>query len=330
MTIDLSRRKVIAALGGAGVAWPLRAHAQQPTPMVGFLDSGSAAPFAQRVAWFRRGLNEAGFIEGQNVFIEFRWAEGHYDRLPELAVELVRRGVTVLAATGSPNSARAAEAATNRIPIVFANGGDPVRDGLVTSLNRPTGNATGICYYNSALVTKRLGVMRELLPAARQLGFVVNPKNPNAQPDADEIRAASQAIGLKVLVLSASTEQDFKGVFAAAAQQYVDGIIINNDAFFSTLPTAFADLASRYRIPTIYYLRDFTVAGGLLSYGTSIVDGYRRAGGYVGRILKGEKPTDLPVELSSKFELVINLKTAKALGLTIPPTLLAIADEVIE
>jgi putative tryptophan/tyrosine transport system substrate-binding protein len=327
----MKRREFIGLIGGAAATWPLGTRAQLPAmPVIGFLDSGSPAAFAERVASFRRGLREVGYTEGKNVLIEFRWAEGHYDRLPDLAAELVRQNVTVLAATGSPNSARAAQAATDRIPIVFANGGDPVRDGLVTNLSRPTGNSTGVCYYNSALGSKRLGVLRELLPTTRRVGFVVNPNNPNARPDIDTLKTAGQEHMMEILTLNASSGRDFDEVFSLAAQQKVDGIIVNNDAFFSTRPAEFANLAAHYGIPTIYYLRDFVIAGGLLSYGTNIVDGYRRAGTYVGRILKGEHPTDLPVELSSKFELVINLKTAKSLGLTIPNTLLVTADEVIE
>jgi putative ABC transport system substrate-binding protein len=327
----MRRREFITLLGGAAAGWPLTVRAQQPAmPVIGFLDSGSPVAFAARVAAFRRGLNEVGYVEGQNVAIEFRWAEGQYDRLPAMAADLVRRQVVVIAATGSPNSAQAAQAATKSIPIVFANAGDPVKLGLVPSLKRPGGNATGVSYFNSPLGSKRLELVRKLVPTAKVIGFLVNPNNPNAESDTKDTEAAGGVIGAQIAVLKASSESDIDATFAAFAQQRPDALLVNTDAFFSSRNGQFAALAARYAIPTIYYWRDFVTSGGLVSYGADITDAYRLAGTYTGRILKGAKPAELPVLLPTKFELVINLKTAKALGLTVPPTLLALVDEVIE
>jgi putative ABC transport system substrate-binding protein len=327
----MRRRDFLGLMSGVAVAWPLSARAQQSAPpVVGFLDSGSPTAFAERVTAFRRGLNDAGFLEGRDVAIEYRWAEGYYDRLPSMAAELVAHRVSVIVATGSPNSAEAALGATKTIPIVFANGGDPVKLGLVSSLSRPGGNATGVSYFNSPLGSKRLELVRNLIPTATVIGFVVNPSNPNADSDTKDTEAAASVIGAKIAVLKASSESEIDAVFATLAQLRPNALLVNNDAFFSSRNKQFVALAASHATPTIYSQRDYVMAGGLASYGTNITEGYRGAGTYTGRILKGAKPAELPILLPTKFELVINLKTAKTLGLTIPPTLLALADEVIE
>jgi len=299
-------------------------------PVIGFLESGSLAEFADRVNAFREGLRKFGYIEGETVKVEYRFANGHYGQLPSMASDLVGRQVAVLVATGSPNSAQAAQAATQTIPIVFANGGDPVKLRLVSTVNRPGGNTTGVTFFNSSLAPKRMELVRELLPKATIVGVLVNPRNPNTEADIKVLQAAGRSVGLDVLIVNAVSDSDFEPAFTAFAQRHVDATIINNDAFFSTQPGPIVEIAARRAIPTIYYLRNFVAAGGLVSYGTNIIDMYRETGAYTGRILKGVKPTDLPVLFPSKFEFVLNLKTAKTLGLDIHTSILLRADEVIE
>jgi putative ABC transport system substrate-binding protein len=324
------RREFITLLGGAA-AWSLAARAQQQGAMVvGFLSSRSPDESAHLVAAFRQGLGEMGWIENQNVTIEFRWAEGRYDRLPALAKELVGRQVAVIAAPGGTVTAKAASAATRTIPIVFVIGGDPVRHGLVSSLNRPEGNITGINQFTSEMVAKRLELLRELMPKASLFTFLVNPNNPNTPSDLADIQDAARTLGLRHDVLSADTDEGLETAFSSLGQPGDRALLVNADPFFDSRRDRIVTLAAGRAIPAIYPWRDFAAAGGLLSYASNIADNYRQAGVYAGRILRGEKPLDLPVLQPTKFELVINLKTAKALGLNVPPTLVAIADEVIE
>jgi putative ABC transport system substrate-binding protein len=329
----MRRREVMRLIGGfaASGAWPCLAQAQQPAlPVVGFLGGTSPDAYVDaQFAAFRNGLKEAGFVEGQNVAIEFRWAEGQYDRLPKFADEFVRRQVAVILA-GSLPSALAAKGETSTIPIVFVVGADPVKLGVVASLNRPGGNVTGISQYYGALGAKRLELLRELAPSASGIAIISNPKNPNAEDHLNDVQAAARAIGQQTDVFRASSENEIDAAFAGLVRRGDGALLVADDPFFSVRRSQFVALAARHAVPTIYYARDFAAAGGLISYGSGAGDNYRLAGIYVGRILKGAKPADLPVIQPTRFELVINLKTAKALGLTVPLTLQASADEVIE
>jgi putative ABC transport system substrate-binding protein len=329
--LDIGRREFITLLGGSAAAWPLAARAQQPAmPVVGFLSGRSLDDSKQMIAALGRSLNEQGFIERQNVAIEYRWADGHYDRLPELAADLVRRNVAVILAVGSVPSPLAAKAATSTIPIVFIVGGDPVRFGLVASLNRPGGNVTGVSVLSGPLTAKRLELLRELVHQAGVVACLVNPNNPEADSQLTDIRAAARTFGQEILILNASTDDELHTAFAMLVRQRAAGLLVGNDAFFVLRREQLVALAAHHAIPAVYFLREFAAAGGLMSYGDSLTDAYRQVGLYLGRILKGTKPTDLPVQQSTKVELIINLKTANALGLDVPPTLLARADEVIE
>jgi putative ABC transport system substrate-binding protein len=297
-------------------------------PVVGLLNATRLDP--REVAAVRQGLTETGYVEGRNIAIEYRSAEGKYDRLPSLAADLVHRQVAVIIAIGGTPAAPPAKAATATIPIVFSNGGDPVKLGLVPRLNRPGGNVTGVSFMVSELGAKRLELLRELVPTVKSIGFLVNPPNPNAPADTREIQEAARSLGLQVYIENASSERDIDAAFVNFGQQQVNAVMVAADAYFRSRRDQFGALAARYALPATYAVREHVVAGGLMSYGANIVDAYRQAGIYAGRILKGEKPGELPVMQSSKFELVINLKTAKTLGLDVPPTLLAITDEVIE
>ena len=327
--MSLTRREFITLLGGAA-AWPLAANAQQPAmPVIGFVNAGSSdAPLG---AAFRSGLNESGYVEGQNVTVEYHWLAGQFDRLPSLMADLVRRRVAVIATPAGNLAALTATAATTTIPIVFSVGEDPVRLGLVASLARPGGNATGINFFNNETIARRLGLLHELVPKAVHIAALINPANtPIADAALQDIQEAARVIGLQIQVLKASTNREIEAAFATLVRDGVDALFVAPDTFFVSRRVQFATLAAHHRIPAAYNGRDFVEVGGLMSYGTDRVDTYRQVGAYAGQILKGAKPADLPVLQSTKFEFVINMQTARALGIEVPATLLAIADEVIE
>jgi putative ABC transport system substrate-binding protein len=325
----MKRREFIVASASAAVAWPLAARAQQPAmPVIGFLDAASAAERTDYMAAFRQGLFQAGYVDGQNVAFEYRWAEGRYDRLPELAADLVRRPLSVIVTPGTTAAAQAAKAATATIPIVFGVGGDPVQLGLVASLNRPGGNATGVNFFTTDLVAKRMELFRELVPGAKRVAVLVNPTDHSNDSALRDVETA--AIGQQVLAFEAATGREIDAAFAGLAREKVDALFVSGGTFFSTRRVQLAVLAARYAVPASYSQRNFVEAGGLMSYGTPLADVWRQVGLYTARILKGAKPADLPVMQPTKFELAINLNTARALRFDVPPMLLARADEVIE
>jgi putative tryptophan/tyrosine transport system substrate-binding protein len=326
----MRRREFIRFIGSATVAWPVVARAQQrPLPVIGFLNGGAPESFAPVVSAFLQGLKEAGYVDGQNVVIEYRWANGQYDRLAALADDLVRRQVSVIAATGTPANL-VAKAATATIPIVFTTGGDPVQLGLVTSLSRPGGNVTGATQMTGEVAPKRIELAHDMFPGVSTLGLLINPANPLTEAVKRDSQAAAIKLGLQLNVLQASTDVELEDAFRAFHEMHVGALVIGTDAFFNNRLEQLAALAIRNSMPVVYEYHQFVAGGGLASYGGSILDSYRLAGGYVGRVLKGEKPADLPVQQASKIELLINLKTAKMLGITVPPSVLNRADEVIE
>jgi putative ABC transport system substrate-binding protein len=328
---QLNRREFVTLLGGAAAAWPLAARAQQAAvPVIGYLGAQSPAAFASRVTAFRQGLGETGYVEGRNVAIEFRWAEGQHDRLPALAAELVARRVAVIVAPGGAPAAIAAKSVTTTIPIVFEMGADPIAMGLVTSLNRPGGNLTGVSSLNVEVTPKRLEILREAIPTATVVAVLLNPTSPTADSQLRNLQEAARALGLQLHVLHASSARDFDAVFATLLQLRASGLVVASDTFFATHSEQLAALTVRHALPAIHQSRDFALAGGLMSYGGSFVESHRQAGVYTGRVLKGDKPADLPVQQVTKVELLINLKTAKALGVTFPLALSGRADQVIE
>jgi putative tryptophan/tyrosine transport system substrate-binding protein len=332
MTACIGRREFITLLGGAAACLPLAARAQQPAmPLVGFMNiNTSAESVPDLVAAFRQGLKETGFVEGQNVAVEYRWAQGQYDRFPELAAEFVRRQVAVIAATGGEPSPQSAKAATQTIPIVFTANGDPISEGLVASLRRPEGNVTGITIFGPAAVTKRVQLMEQLVPQATTIAYLMNPNHPSGDIELSAAQTAARSLRKEMLVFRASNESELDAAFTTMAQRQIGALVVASDPFFYSRRGELASLAARHGLPAIYYLPEFARAGGLMAYGNSLPDIYRLVGVYVGRILKGEKPADLPVVQATKYEFVLNLKTAKALGLTISGDVLSIADEVIE
>ena len=329
MVIGIGRRQFIYAFGGAAASWPLAARAQQPAmPVIGFLRSTSAADSTQFVAAFRQGLMEASFVEGQNVAIEYRWAENQLDRMPALVADLVRLPVAVIV-VNTP-AAHVAKRGTTMVPIVFVTGSDPVRDGLVASLNRPGGNVTGVVFFSEVLGAKRLELLRQLVPKATTIGMLVNPSSPETEAERKDVQAAAQAIGQQLIILDVNSDHEIETAFTTLVQRGADALLVGSGPFLTSHREQLVALAARHGLPTSYGLRDFVVAGGLMSYGASITDAYRQVGIYTGRILKGEKPADLPVMQSTKFEFVINLKTAKALNLSVPQIMQMTADELIE
>jgi putative tryptophan/tyrosine transport system substrate-binding protein len=328
--LDVRRRKFITALGGALVAWSRQTRAQQlAMPVIGLLNGRSIDDAAYLVAAFRRGLNEAGYVEGHNVAIEYRWADGHYDRMPAMAADLVRRQVALIAALGDP-SPFVAKAATATIPIVFLSGSDPVGRGMVVSLNRPGGNMTGVSVVTGVLVAKRMQLLREVVPTAAVFAMLVNPDNLNTETYTKDVKEAAQTLGLPLRILNASSDRDFDAVFATLVELRPSALVVGSDPFLNSRSEQLVALAARHAVPAIYNYRESVTAGGLMSYGTSLADGWRLAGVYAGKILRGAKPADLPVQNAVKVELVINLNTVKTLGLTFPLPLLGRADEVIE
>jgi putative ABC transport system substrate-binding protein len=327
----MRRRDFISLIGGAATAWPLAAHAQQAAmPVVGFLNAASAGPLRQQIMAFLSGMEESGYVEGQNVTVEYRWAEGQYDRLPALVADLVRKQVSVIVSGGGAPAALAAKAATMTIPIVFNVGGDPVGLGLVTSLNRPGGNITGVYQYASGLEAKRLGLLHEMVPKATSVAVLTNPNFADAENQLRDVEEAAGRLGLQLVVLRANTESDFDAAFSTLVRQRAEALLVCASPFFNLRREQLVVLTARHAVPAIFEWRDYAAAGGLMSYGTSLADAYHQVGVYTGQILRGAKPADLPIVQSTKFELVINLSTAKALGIEVPPTLSARADEIIE
>jgi putative tryptophan/tyrosine transport system substrate-binding protein len=327
----MRRRNFLGLISGAAIAFPLSARAQQAAmPVIGYLSSRSPGEAAALAAAFRKGLGDGGYVEGQNVAIEYRWAEGHYDRLPEMAADLVRQGVTVLVATGGEPSALAAKTATSTIPIVFSVGGDPVKTGLVESLGRPGGNATGVSVLTTAPESKRLGLLHELVPGAKIVGVLIDPNYQEAEAQARELRQAAGTLGQPIQLAYAKSDAELEQAFETLVREHADALLVSADPFFDTRRDRIIAFAAEHRLPAVYQFRQYTAAGGLMSYGVDLPAGYRQIGAYAGQILKGAKPADLPIVQSIRFEFVINLKTAKTLGLEVPAMLLARADEVIE
>jgi putative ABC transport system substrate-binding protein len=327
----MKRREFITLLGSAAAAWPLAARAQQQEmPVIGFLHSGTAAPFQTQLAAFQQGLKEGSYVVGQNVAIEYRWAEGKIDLLPELAADLVRRKVNVIAAVGGPSSNLAAKNATTTIPVVFSTGADPVKMGLVTNVRQPGGNVTGITFFSEELGAKALSLLRELVPGAKRVGLMVNPNNPETPRRSTDAVAAARALGLTMEVAYAATPPDIDKAFDSLSERRIGALLLGADAFYGGRIQQVVSLAARHKMPAMYYRREFAEAGGLASYGASVIDAYRQAGVYVARVLKGEKPGELPVMQAAKFEFVLNLKTARALGIDVPMAFSAAADEIIE